>query len=95
VYIGKDRGELVRLAAGGDVNGPVIVGRLYNDEDRPPANEDGKAVLHLPAGAADSDAVHHAVRWRAHERIATDRPVRLRFHLRNASLYGFRVLEGR
>ena len=36
---------------GGDVNAPVIVGRLYNDEDRPPANEDGKAVLHLPAGA--------------------------------------------
>jgi uncharacterized protein involved in type VI secretion and phage assembly len=52
-------GELVIVEfVGGDVNAPVIVGRLYNDEDRPPANEDGKAVLHLPPGAADSDAVH-------------------------------------
>ena len=52
-------GELVLVEfVGGDVNAPVIVGRLYNDEDRPPANEDGKAVLHLPTGAGDSDAVH-------------------------------------
>ena len=43
-------GELVLVQfVGGDVNAPVITGRLYNDEDRPPANEDGKAVLHLPA----------------------------------------------
>ena len=52
-------GDLVLVEfVGGDVNAPVIVGRLYNDEDRPPANEDGKAVLHLPLGAGDSDAVH-------------------------------------
>lgn len=52
-------GELVLVQfVGGDVNRPVIAGRLYNDEDRPPENEDGKAVLHLPLGAADSDAVH-------------------------------------
>jgi uncharacterized protein involved in type VI secretion and phage assembly len=52
-------GELVLVEfVGGDVNAPVIVGRLYNDEDRPPANDDGKAVLHLPPGAGDSDAVH-------------------------------------
>jgi phage baseplate assembly protein gpV len=43
---------------GGDMNSPVITGRLYNEEERPPANEDGKAVLHLPSGAADSGAVH-------------------------------------
>ena len=52
-------GELVLVQfIGGDVNAPVIVGRLYNDEDRPPENDDGKAVLHLPLGAGDSDAVH-------------------------------------
>lgn len=52
-------GELVLVEfVGGDVNAPVIVGRLYNDEDRPPANDDGKAVLHLPPAAGDSDAVH-------------------------------------
>lgn len=52
-------GELVLVQfVGGDVNAPVIVGRLYNDRDRPPENEDGRAVLHLPLGAADGDAVH-------------------------------------
>jgi uncharacterized protein involved in type VI secretion and phage assembly len=42
----------------GDINAPVITGRLYNDEDRPPINTDGQLVLHLPLGAEDSDAVH-------------------------------------
>lgn len=52
-------GELVLVQfVGGDINAPIIVGRLYNDEDRPPENEDGRAVLHLPLGAADGDAVH-------------------------------------
>jgi uncharacterized protein involved in type VI secretion and phage assembly len=52
-------GELVLVQfLGGDVNAPVITGRLYNDQDRPPENDDGKAVLHLPLGAGDSDAVH-------------------------------------
>ena len=52
-------GELVLVQfVAGDVNRPVIAGRLYNDKDRPPENEDGKAVLHLPLAAADSDAVH-------------------------------------
>lgn len=52
-------GELVLVAfVGGDLNAPVIVGRLYNDEDRPPVNGDGRAVLHLPLGAADGEAVH-------------------------------------
>lgn len=52
-------GELVLVQfVGGDVNAPVIVGRLYNDRDRPPENEDGRAVLHLPLGASDESAVH-------------------------------------
>jgi phage baseplate assembly protein gpV len=42
----------------GDINSPVIVGRLYNDEDRPPPNDDGQAIWHLPNGASDDDAVH-------------------------------------
>ena len=56
-------GELVLVQfVGGDINAPVIVGRLYNDEDRPPENEDGRAVLHLPLGAADDEAVHVELR---------------------------------
>lgn len=52
-------GELVLVQfVGGAVDAPIIIGSLYNDEDRPPLNADGKAVLHLPLGAGDSDAAH-------------------------------------
>jgi uncharacterized protein involved in type VI secretion and phage assembly len=52
-------GELVLVQfLNGDVNSPVIVGRLYNDADRPPPNDDGQAILHLPLGASDDQAVH-------------------------------------
>lgn len=52
-------GELVLVQfIGGDLNAPVITGRLYNAEDRPPVNTAGQVVLHLPLGAGDSDAVH-------------------------------------
>ena len=46
---------------GGDINAPIITGSLYNDEDRPPVNDDGQIVLHLPLGAEDNDAVHVAL----------------------------------
>jgi phage baseplate assembly protein gpV len=49
--------ELVLVQfVGGDINAPIITGRLYNDEDRPPVNDDGQAITHLPLGA--EDAVH-------------------------------------
>lgn len=51
--------ELVLVQfVGGDINAPIITGRLYNDEDRPPVNADGQAITHLPLGAEDGDAVH-------------------------------------
>ncbi len=43
---------------GGDINAPIITGSLYNDEDRPPMNDDGQIILHLPLGAEENDAVH-------------------------------------
>jgi phage baseplate assembly protein gpV len=56
-------GDLVLVQfIGGDVNAPVIVARLYNDEDRPPVSEDGQAILHLPLGAEDADAFHAEIR---------------------------------
>jgi uncharacterized protein involved in type VI secretion and phage assembly len=52
-------GELVLVQfVGGDINAPIITGRLYNDEDRPPVNDDSQAIVHLPLGASDSSAVH-------------------------------------
>lgn len=52
-------GELVLVQfLGGNLNAPVITGRLYNDEDRPPVSDAGVAVLHLPLDAGESEAVH-------------------------------------
>jgi phage baseplate assembly protein gpV len=56
-------GDLVLVQfVGGSVNAPIVTGRLYNDEDRPPANDDAQAILHLPLDAGDDDAVH----WELH-----------------------------
>jgi len=44
-----DVGDLVMVQfLNGDVNAPVIVGSLYNDEDRPPANASGQKIVHMP-----------------------------------------------
>lgn len=44
-----DIGDLVLVQfLNGDINAPIIVGSLYNDEDRPPANSSGQAVFKLP-----------------------------------------------
>ena len=57
-------------------------------------DEDGKT---LPGYSADdciamkNDAIRHAVKWKEHDRLPNDRLVRLRFWLKNASLYSYRV----
>lgn len=52
-------GDLVMVQyLNGDSNAPVITGTFYNDEDRPPPNDDGQMIVHLPLSAGDSDAVH-------------------------------------
>jgi uncharacterized protein involved in type VI secretion and phage assembly len=52
-------GELVLVQfVNGDLNAPVIVGRLYNEEDRPPPNSNGQSVLHVPLGGSDDESVH-------------------------------------
>ncbi|MCA0350521.1 MAG: phage baseplate assembly protein V [Chloroflexi bacterium] len=39
-------GDLVVLSfIGGDINAPIIMGRVYNDEDRPPANNPKEFLL--------------------------------------------------
>lgn len=39
-------GDLVLLAfVGGNINAPVITGRLYNDADQPPVNQAGEFIL--------------------------------------------------
>ncbi|MFN0114435.1 MAG: phage baseplate assembly protein V [Paracoccaceae bacterium] len=53
-----DVGDLVLVQfLGGEANAPVITGTLYNDEERPPKNAEGEAVLRLPAEAGDGEGV--------------------------------------
>lgn len=41
-------GDLVLLAfINGDINAPIVIGRLYNDEDRPPPNN-AEEVVYVP-----------------------------------------------
>lgn len=42
-------GDLVLLSfVNGDINAPVVMGRLYNDESRPPVNKAGEIVFESP-----------------------------------------------
>ncbi|HIH44952.1 MAG TPA: hypothetical protein HA257_07750 [Candidatus Methanoperedenaceae archaeon] len=42
-------GDMVLLAfVSGDINAPVVIGRLYNDDDRPPVNKEGELVYESP-----------------------------------------------
>lgn len=53
-----DVGDLVLVQfVSGDINAPIIIGSLYNDEDRPPPNKSGQYMLNLPAAESDSGAV--------------------------------------
>lgn len=56
-------GDLVLLTFDkGDVNQPVVIGRLYNDEDRPPLNKSDEVIFRLPLAEADDKTVMAAIR---------------------------------
>ncbi|MCB9152039.1 MAG: hypothetical protein H6641_25060 [Caldilineaceae bacterium] len=56
-------GDLVLLAFDkGDVNQPIIIGRLYNDEDRPPLNKPDEVIFRLPLAEADNKTIKAAIR---------------------------------
>ncbi len=55
--------DLVLLAFDkGDVNQPIITGRLYNDEDRPPLNNPDEVIFRLPLHASDEEAIKAEIR---------------------------------
>lgn len=48
-------GDLVLVSfVNGDINSPVVVGRLYTDEDRPPVNKE-EEVIYIPPYSKSSD----------------------------------------
>lgn len=56
-------GDLVLVSFDrGDVHQPVIVGRVYNDEDRPPPSTTDEVVFRLPLAEADDRSVLGSVR---------------------------------
>ena len=46
----------------GDVNQPIVVGRLYTDDDRPPLNKPNEVIFRLPLHAGDDKAIRAAIR---------------------------------
>ena len=58
-----NKGDLVLVAfENGDVNQPIVVGRLYNDGDRPPLNNSNEVIFRLPLAKADDKTVKAAIR---------------------------------
>jgi phage baseplate assembly protein gpV len=56
-------GDLVLLTYDkGDVNQPFVIGRLYNDGDRPPLNNPDEVIFRLPLAEADDKTVKAAIR---------------------------------
>lgn len=53
-----NKNDLVLLTfENGDVNQPIIIGRLYNDDDRPPLNKPDEVIFRLPLEKADNDSI--------------------------------------
>ena len=56
-------GDLVLLAFDkGDVNQPIVVGRLYDDQNRPPLHDCNEVVFRLPLAEADDKSILAALR---------------------------------
>jgi uncharacterized protein involved in type VI secretion and phage assembly len=46
----------------GDVNQPIVLGRLYTDEDRAPVNDSDEIISRLPLAADDDKTIKSAIR---------------------------------
>ncbi len=56
-------GDLVLLNfEGGDVNQPIVIGRLYNGDDRPPLNNPYEIISRIPLADDDDKTIKSAVR---------------------------------
>lgn len=60
-----NKGDLVLLTfQNGDINQPIVIGRLYNDDDRPPLNQPDEVIFRLPLEKPDDKSILGAIRNR-------------------------------
>ncbi len=58
-----NKGDLVLLTFDrGDINQPLVIGRLYNDGDRPPLNNPNEVIFRLPLAEADNKTIKADIR---------------------------------
>jgi phage baseplate assembly protein gpV len=56
-------GDLVFVSyVQGDIHQPIVTGRLYNDEDRPPLSNANELIFRLPLNAADDKTIKADIR---------------------------------
>ena len=75
-----------RLTLNADASGGRITVAVLDGEGRPLPGYDSTDCIGL-----ETDAVRHAVQWKEEERLVSDGPLRLRFHLKNAKLFSYAV----
>ena len=46
----------------GDINQPIVIGRLYDEADRPPLNNPDELIFRLPLAADDNQTIRSAIR---------------------------------
>jgi phage baseplate assembly protein gpV len=58
-----NKGDLVLLSFDkGDVNQPIVIGRLYNEKQRPPLNNTDEVIFRLPLAEAEDKTIKGAIR---------------------------------
>ena len=78
-----------RLIINADASGGRIAVEVLDAEGKPiPGYTQEDCV------AVDGDSVRHRIQWKQHSLLPAGRPVRLRFHLQDANLYGYRIESG-
>lgn len=65
----------------GDVNQPIIIGRLYTDSERPPANREREIIFRLPLQDADDKTVKAAIRNIQGREILVEMPSKITLKL--------------